>query len=61
MMPRKFECVELQHRMGCEYMRKLRAMTDEEKAAFYEEETRKLREFMAQARARRQPQPVAEP
>jgi hypothetical protein len=60
MMPKKFECVELQHRMGREYMRKLRAMTDEEKAAFYEEEARQLREFMAQARAKRQPQPVAE-
>lgn len=60
MMPKKFECVEFQHRAGQEYMRRLRAMTAAEKAAFYEEEERKLREFMAQARAKRRLEPVAE-
>lgn len=59
MMPRKFECVELQHRTGQEYMRRLRAMSAEERASFYEEEERSLREFMDRARAKRQPEAVA--
>lgn len=60
MKKKTFDGVEFQHRTGQDYMRKLRDMTAEEKAAFYEEEERKLREFMAQARARRPLQPVPE-
>lgn len=59
MAKKTFDCVEFQHRAGREFMRRLRAMTPEERAAFYIEENRKLREAIQAARAKREAEAVA--
>ena len=61
MIPTKLACVESQHRAGRKFMRKLRAMSEEERAAFYAEEEQKLRELQQRARTERKLQPASKP
>jgi hypothetical protein len=54
MTEKKFDCVEFQHEAGRDYMRKLRAMSDEEKAAFFAQQREQFRQLQQRARAQRQ-------
>ena len=52
MIPKDFDCVEFQHKAGAALTRKLRAMTPEERTAYFEKGNRELREKQAKLRAR---------
>lgn len=54
MIEKKFDCVEFQHEAGRDYMRRLSAMSDEEKATFFAEQREQFSRLQQHARAQRQ-------